>query len=86
MKDRHRCGGATDALEVVRAATDAQSRTAAHERLALILTGHSIAEEAVVQPALARADEKGASTTSSNTSAAPCCITSTRKKATGSST
>jgi hemerythrin superfamily protein len=50
------------AFEAVRAATDAQSRTAAHKRLALILTGHSIAEESVIYPALARADEKGAST------------------------
>jgi hypothetical protein len=49
------------AFEAVRAATDAASRTAAHKRLALILTGHSIAEESVIYPALARADDKGAS-------------------------
>jgi hemerythrin superfamily protein len=50
------------AFEAVRSATDPASRTAAHKRLALILTGHSIAEEAVIYPALARADEKGHST------------------------
>jgi hemerythrin superfamily protein len=50
------------AFEAVRAATDAQARNAAHKRLQLILTGHSIAEEAVIYPALARADEKGHST------------------------
>lgn len=46
----------------VRAATDPQQRIAAHRRLALLLTGHAIAEEAVIYPALARADEKGHST------------------------
>jgi hemerythrin superfamily protein len=50
------------AFDAVRAATDAPARNAAHKRLALILTGHSIAEEAVIYPALARADEKGRST------------------------
>ncbi|MCU0757709.1 MAG: hemerythrin domain-containing protein [Steroidobacteraceae bacterium] len=50
------------AFAEVRAATDPQQRIAAHKRLALILTGHSIAEEAVIYPALARADEKGHST------------------------
>lgn len=49
-------------FEEVRAATDAAQRNAAHRRLALLLTGHSIAEEAVIYPALARADEKGHST------------------------
>ena len=46
----------------VRAANDVQQRIAAHKRLALLLTGHSIAEEAVIYPALARIDEKGHST------------------------
>jgi hemerythrin superfamily protein len=50
------------AFAEVRAATDPQQRIAAHRRLALLLTGHSIAEEAVIYPALARADEKGHST------------------------
>jgi hemerythrin superfamily protein len=50
------------AFQAVREATDAASRTTAHKRLALLLTGHAIAEEAVIYPALARADEKGAST------------------------
>lgn len=50
------------AFDAVRSATDPATRTAAHKRLALILTGHSIAEEAVIYPALARADEKGHST------------------------
>jgi hemerythrin superfamily protein len=49
------------AFAEVRAATDPQQRIAAHKRLALILTGHSIAEEAVIYPAMARADEKGSS-------------------------
>ena len=50
------------AFEEVRAAVDPAQRKAAHRRLALLLTGHSIAEEAVVYPALARIDEKGHST------------------------
>lgn len=50
------------AFAEVRASTDAAARNAAHRRLALLLTGHSIAEEAVIYPALARADEKGHST------------------------
>lgn len=50
------------AFVAVRECTDAAARTAAHKRLALLLTGHSIAEEAVIYPALARADEKGHST------------------------
>ena len=50
------------AFNAVRECTDPTARTAAHKRLALLLTGHSIAEEAVIYPALARADEKGHST------------------------
>jgi Hemerythrin HHE cation binding domain len=38
-------------------ASDSATRTAAHKRLALLLTGHSIAEEAVLYPALSKADE-----------------------------
>jgi hemerythrin superfamily protein len=43
-------------------ASDSATRMAAHKRLALLLTGHSIAEEAVLYPALAKADEEGHST------------------------
>jgi hypothetical protein len=50
------------AFSAVKAATDAPSRVAAQKRLGLILTGHSIAEESVLYPALVKADEKGDST------------------------
>jgi hypothetical protein len=43
----------------VKATTDPVSRRAAQKRLAVILTGHSIAEEAVIYPALAHAGNKG---------------------------
>jgi len=43
----------------VKATTDPVSRRAAQKRLAVILTGHSIAEEAVIYPALAHAGKKG---------------------------
>ena len=43
------------AFASVKAATDAASRVAAQKRLALILTGHSIAEESVIYPALVKA-------------------------------
>jgi hypothetical protein len=43
----------------VQSAEDAGARTAALKALGVILTGHSIAEEAVIYPALAQADEKG---------------------------
>jgi hypothetical protein len=50
-------------FEAVRAARDSASRTSAQKRLAIILTGHSIAEESVLYPALAaQADEKGHAT------------------------
>jgi hypothetical protein len=42
----------------VRNATTASSRTVARKTLALILTGHSQAEEAVIYPALALTDQK----------------------------
>ncbi|HEY2686392.1 MAG TPA: hemerythrin domain-containing protein [Steroidobacteraceae bacterium] len=44
-------------------AGDERARGAAQRRLTLLLTGHSLAEEAVLYPALVRADEKGHSTT-----------------------
>jgi len=46
----------------VKAATDSSSRTRMQKRLALILTGHSIAEEAVIYPALVKANEEAHST------------------------
>ena len=42
----------------VRAAPDAEQRRAAQRWLALLLTGHSMAEEAVLYPAMALADQK----------------------------
>jgi hypothetical protein len=48
-----------EAFAAVRAAQDAASRLVAQKRLAVILIGHSDAEESVLYPALARADEKG---------------------------
>jgi hypothetical protein len=50
------------AFAAVKATRDAASRTAALKQLGLILTGHSIAEEAVLYPALAGADEAGHAT------------------------
>lgn len=47
------------AFEAVRAATDAATRVMAQKRLALILTGHANAEEAVLYPALVKANEAG---------------------------
>jgi hypothetical protein len=69
----HAVAGANDWLSLVlhhhmqieaafAAVTDAREptqRVAAQKRLGLILTGHSIAEEAVLYPALVQADEKG---------------------------
>jgi hypothetical protein len=52
------------AFERVRAATDADSRIAAHRELALLLNGHSMAEEVVLYPSLADADEKAHATMS----------------------
>jgi hemerythrin superfamily protein len=49
-------------FERVRTATDAQSRIAAHEELAHLLNGHSLAEEVVVYPAMANFDEKARAT------------------------
>jgi hemerythrin superfamily protein len=51
------------AFAAVKAARDSASRTSAQKRLAIILTGHSNAEESVLYPALAaEADEKGHAT------------------------
>ncbi|MGA9026263.1 MAG: hemerythrin domain-containing protein [Steroidobacteraceae bacterium] len=47
------------AFGAVKAARDIRSRVAAQKRLGIVLTGHSNAEESVLYPALARADEKG---------------------------
>ena len=43
-------------------AADAASRRGAQKRLAVLLTGHSIAEEAVIYPALVKANEQGDAT------------------------
>ena len=46
----------------VKTASDATSQRTAEKVLAKLLTGHSVAEEAVLYPALVKADEKGHST------------------------
>ncbi|MBZ8139670.1 hypothetical protein CLD22_07120 [Rubrivivax gelatinosus] len=51
------------AFEAVRNATSASAQRAEQKQLALILTGHSNAEEAVLYPAMALAGEKGDATT-----------------------
>ncbi|UVO50295.1 hemerythrin domain-containing protein [Sphingomonas sp. SUN019] len=48
-----------DAFAATKAAGDASARTAALKRLGVILTGHAIAEEAVIYPGLGEAGEKG---------------------------
>jgi hypothetical protein len=50
------------AFAAVKSATDPSSRLAAQKKLAILLTGHSIAEEAVLYPALVKADEEAHST------------------------
>jgi hypothetical protein len=47
------------AFEACRTAPDPTKRLAAMKRLALVLNGHSLAEEVVLYPALAQAGEKG---------------------------
>jgi hypothetical protein len=47
------------AFASAKAASSAEQRRAAQKKLALLLTGHSIAEEATVYPALALNGEKG---------------------------
>ena len=51
-----------DAFAAVKAATSAAVRVSAQKELAVLLTGHSIAEEAVLYPALVAADEKAHAT------------------------
>jgi hypothetical protein len=51
------------AFAAVKGATDPSSRLAAQKKLAILLTGHSIAEEAVLYPALVKAGEEAHSTT-----------------------
>jgi hypothetical protein len=50
------------AFVAVRVASDAASRVRAQKRLGLLLTGHSIAEEAVIYPALVKANEQAHAT------------------------
>ena len=47
------------AFSAVEAAADSSSRRLAQKQLALILNGHSLAEEVVLYPALSEAGEKG---------------------------
>lgn len=51
-----------DAFAAVKGASDSASRRAAQKQLAVILTAHSIAEEAVLYPALALHGEKSHAT------------------------
>ena len=51
-----------DAFAAVRSATSDRARRAAQQQLALVLTGHSLAEEVVLYPAMALGDQKGHST------------------------
>ena len=55
--DHHR--GIEAQFEAVRAATDAKSRRAEEKTLGLLLTGHALAEEAAVYPALANDHQVG---------------------------
>ena len=50
------------AFSAVKTATTAPAQVAAQKKLATILTGHSVAEEAALYPALADAGEKGHAT------------------------
>jgi hypothetical protein len=47
------------AFQAVASATSVSDRLTAQKRLALILTGHSVAEEAVLYPAMALTNQKG---------------------------
>ena len=47
------------AFAAVKTALEPSTRIAAQKRLAIVLTGHAIAEESVLYPALAEAHEKG---------------------------
>ncbi len=57
--EHHR--GLEQAFEAVKAAGDSTARTAAFRQLGVLLTGHSIAEEAVIYPALAHRRAKACS-------------------------
>jgi hypothetical protein len=48
-----------DCFAAVREANSATARRTALKKLALVLTGHSIAEESVIYPAMALTDQKG---------------------------
>jgi hypothetical protein len=50
------------AFAAVKAANSANAQVAAQKKLAIILTGHANAEESVIYPALAGANEKGHAT------------------------
>lgn len=50
------------AFTQVKAATDAANRVRAQKRLAILLAGHSNAEESVIYPALVKADEEAHAT------------------------
>src|ERR1700674_3919845 len=50
------------AFAAVKAVPDAARRRDAQKRLSVLLTGHSIAEEAVIYPALAKTSEEAHST------------------------
>lgn len=54
--------GVEEAFAQVAAAADAAGRRRAQRWLATLLTGHSLAEEAVLYPAMALTDQKGHST------------------------
>jgi hypothetical protein len=54
--DHHQ--GLEQAFAEVKSASDSTTRTAAFKQLGVLLTGHSIAEEAVIYPALAQDGEK----------------------------
>lgn len=48
-----------DAFEAARSTVDAEGSKAAQKQLGIILTGHAIAEESVIYPAMAEAGAKG---------------------------
>jgi hypothetical protein len=54
--------GIERAFDAVRSATTAANQRSAQKELALLLTGHSMAEEATLYPAMALSDQKGHST------------------------
>ena len=58
--EHHR--GLEQAFAEVKAAGDTTTRTAAFKQLAVLLTGHAIAEEAVIYPALSEDGEKAHAT------------------------